>query len=358
VGLALGQILAPLVYRASDARGLALAVRDADDDALLRYVQRQGPASDEADELRWRLAREQRESGGLFRYLRTGLRHRDEADRLLVEQLQAKLSVPELLRYLESGGKERDWADQMLLQLALKEGTEVALRAYVDRGGKAKAEVERVLLPRLLIDQAARGKNLTLLRLMASAPEQLSPKQRIDRGELSEAMRAEALAALATLRERELQLLRGQLASAPEATRLLLKLVETRSNLWASVPLSFSVTREDLSGKKKVLRPVRYDEDELWEPIEGALRAALPSYLIQIARTPAEDRVEVVFDAFYGENAWFTFVGKLMITAGGKSMELPFQSYCQPAYRSRTLQVLRNALQAALLGQPEDCAAR
>jgi hypothetical protein len=118
------------------------------------------------------------------------------------------------------------------------------------------------------------------------------------------------------------------------------------------------VTREDLSGKRKVLRPVRFDEDELWDPVEEALRGVLPSYLIQIARTPpSEDRVEVVYDAFYAENAWFTFVGKLVITAGGRQAELPFRSYCQPAYRRKTLQVLRNALQAALLGQPEDCTA-
>jgi hypothetical protein len=54
-GLALGQLLAPLAYRASDARGLATAERDADDDALLRYIERAAPAAGEADEIRWRL---------------------------------------------------------------------------------------------------------------------------------------------------------------------------------------------------------------------------------------------------------------------------------------------------------------
>ncbi|MCS6899665.1 MAG: hypothetical protein RMJ98_08070 [Myxococcales bacterium] len=365
-GFVLGQLLTPLVYQASDRQGLVLAGHEEDDDALLHYIQRGGHAAKEADEIRWWLARKNQEAGGLFRYLRTGGHHRDEADRMLVEQIQAKPSEEKLLRYIESGGREQDWADQMLLQLAIQEGTEAALRAYVARGGKERLEVGQVLLPRLQIDQAVRGRNLPLLRLMASGPEQLPLRQRVNREELSEMMRTEAQKALERLLQQELQRFREQFASAPIATRLLWTLAEKRSNLLLSLPLSMWVTYQAQSGGRRVLHHYRLQEEALPQAVEEGLQEVLPVHLIQVVRRPpSEGHVEVIVDAESMGDAFsssfddFAFIGKIRIVVEGQEAEIPFRSICQPFYRSDPLLVLKKAMQAAVLGQTaEGCAAK
>lgn len=266
-GLALGQLLAPLVLRASDARGLAQAEQEADDDALLSYIRRGGSLGDEADEIRWNLARRIQGDGGLSHYLRTGRRHRDEADALLFEALQRNPEELGLRRYLDAGGRERDWADRLLLQLATAQGTEAPLQVYLQRGGKAVEEVEQVLLPRLQIRQAARGRNLELLRLLASSPERLSAQQRVLLGHLSAEMRGEALAALETLRRDELQTVKHQLAGASEAFRLLFELVEQKGDPWREVRVALSARAEKSSGSKKVRWPFR-DRSEYLSVVE------------------------------------------------------------------------------------------
>lgn len=363
-GLALGQLLAPLALRASDARGLARAEQEADDDALLSYIRRGGPLGDEADEIRWGLARRIQGDGGLSHYLHTGRRHRDEADALLVEALQRNPTELGLRRYLDAGGLERDWADRLLLQLAVAQGTEAPLQVYLQRGGKAVEQVEQVLLPRLQIKQAARSRNLALLRLLASPPERLSAQQRVLLGDLSAEMRGEALAALETLRSDELQKVKHQLAGASEAFGLLFELAEQKGDPWREARVALSVRAEESAGSKKVKWPFRDRTENLSAKVEEILGELFPSSLLQVSSKDAPDgRIELVYDAYssFGSTSGYThkLEGRLIVEALGKRAELPFQSSCQPRSRLKVEQILKRALGGALRGDTkEDCSWR
>ena len=366
-GLALGQLLAPLALRASDARGLARAEQEADDDALLSYLQRGGPLAVEADEIRWTLARRIQGDGGLFHYLRTGRRHRDEADALLVEALQRNPEEQRLLRYLDAGGREQDWADRLLLQLAVAQGAEASLQAYLQRGGKAVEEVEQVLLPRLQIKQAARSKNLGLLRLLASPSERLSAKQLVDRGQFPAKMQEEALITLEALWRDELkratddatQRAMQQAVGAPEALWLLLELAK-KSDPWRCARVALSVRAEELSGSKKVLRPSWQQARGFPKVVEEVLGELLPSSLLQVSSEDTPDgRVELVYDMYSASVYSHKLQGRLIVEAQGKRAELPFQSTCRPWSRLKVEQILKRALAGALRGDTkEDCSWR
>lgn len=361
VGFAGGHWLAPQLRLASDLRGLAQAERDMDDDALLRYIQRGGALAQQADELRWGLARRINGDGGLLRYLKTGLYHRDEAEKILIEQILRDPSEQRIARYLESGGRERDWADRLQLQLAEQKGEEAALRAYVQRGGKEAERVERELLPRLLIRQYAKAKNFEMLALMGSDPALLTTQQRMIRGEFPDQLREEAHTLFLKVRKEELTIFKERHSSSHPLIRALWGLAEKQLPEEKLTLLPLSVRQEDDPNAKQVQRYQLTDAKALGDAVASLLDDRIPTFLLRAQYTvveedpPPEKQLILLYDSYYTGDFPHVMSGRLIFHNGKEEFEVPFKSYCSPRFWRPREQILARAIRNSLEGRKEDC---